>query len=162
MLEYLFVSLKHLPLIEIIKAMLPMAWDATACHLGMNCKLDKMTLARFNVFWYVWALAPLVIMSFSCWAPTRKKLWLGVLTSIVSVYVLSIFAVSRKWDLRLALASTPQESEFATADGANMVFTAYFFAPLEAIFLTLFWGAFVYLAGKVYRVMRNISFQGAR
>lgn len=41
--------------------------------------------------------------------------------------------------MRFESAKTEQEFEQASADGANLVFTALFFAPFEAIAYTSVW-----------------------
>ena len=69
--------------------------------------------------------------------------------SLMLTYSFSNLAVIRKWDIRMEIAKTKEELNYATADGANKVFTLMFIAPIEAIILTSFWG------GVGYYVRRN-------
>jgi|SRR5215831_6665641 len=103
---------------------------------GMN----EMEAARFNVYWYLSLVVPAIIMlGVSCW---RRKpiLWLGIVVSLVATYLLCNAAIQTKWRIRNEIARTDEEREYATTDGANLVFTALFIGPFEAILYTSIWG----------------------
>jgi hypothetical protein len=102
--------------------------------------MSAMEAARFNVFWFMWLLAPMAIMLFATRERSSLRLIVGSLASILATFVFSILAVERKWSIRLSEAVTPEELEYATTDGANMAFTLLFLAPAEAVFFTLVWG----------------------
>jgi hypothetical protein len=74
--------------------------------------------------------------------------WLGMLLSVSSTYLLSNLAVQTKWRIRNEIAVTDEERVYATADGANLVFTAFFFAPAEAVIYTLGWG---WIGSRIWR-----------
>jgi len=56
-----------------------------------------------------------------------------------STYTLCNISVREKWGKRFELAKTDEELEYASADGANLVFTAIAIGPFEAILYTSFW-----------------------
>jgi len=56
----------------------------------------------------------------------------GILLSLSATYFLCNVSVQETWRIRFESAKTEQEIERASADGANLVFTAFFFAPLKA------------------------------
>jgi hypothetical protein len=96
--------------------------------------------ARFNVFWFLSLLAPAAIMLI---ASLGHRLWQSVIAGALSVYLtywLCVFAVERKWQMRLAQATTDEQLQRATADGANLTFTALITGPLEAVLYTVLWG----------------------
>jgi hypothetical protein len=64
----------------------------------------------------------------------------GIAISIICTYVLCNLSVQQKWQIRNELAVTEAEREYAQTDGANIVFTAYFTGPFEAVLYTAFWG----------------------
>ena len=102
--------------------------------------MDAMTAARFNEYWFLWLLAPAAIMLAFTYRRRRWELVLGVLLSLAATFALSNLVVSEKWEIRNQIAVTTAEQAYATADGANLVFTLLVFAPLEAIVLTTLWG----------------------
>lgn len=71
---------------------------------------------------------------------TKRATLIGAVISILATYGLCLFAVIRKWDLRMESAITPEQMDMSQADGANKIFTAYVSAPIEAIFWTALWG----------------------
>jgi hypothetical protein len=92
-----------------------------------------------NSFWWLSWIAPLVIMFVACATRNRAIFWLGVVSSIVVTYILCVQATEAKWIMRNSTASSERDIEFANADGANLVFTALFLAPFQAIFFTWLW-----------------------
>ena len=102
--------------------------------------MEAMAAARFNIFWFLWFLAPLVVMLTATFRHRRWDLVVGTVVSLASTYTLSNLAVQEKWRIRNEIAVTAEELAYATADGANLVFTLFLIAPLEAILLTLLWG----------------------
>ena len=99
-----------------------------------------MELARFNIFWFAWLICPIAIMMYATYKSNRKMLVIGIVCSILLTYLFSNLAVHRKWNIRLNVAKTQNEIEYATADGANKAFTLIFIAPSEAILFTSLWG----------------------
>lgn len=93
-----------------------------------------------NIFWWLSWFAPLSIMFIACATRNRAIFWLGVIASLVVTYLLCVQATEVKWAVRNSTAITESEVEFANADGANLVFTVLFIAPLEALFVTWLWG----------------------
>lgn len=110
-----------------------------------------MESARFNIYWFVWLIAPALTMLIATYKPNKTKIVSCVLLSLVLTYTLSNLAVIRKWDIRMEIAKTQAELDYATTDGANKAFTLMFFAPLEAIFFTSFWGGIGYLLSRKKR-----------
>lgn len=103
-----------------------------------------MDAARFNIYWFLWLLAPAVTMLIATYKPNKVKIISLVMLSLVLTYSFSNLAVIRKWDIRMDIAKTKEELEYASADGANKVFTLLFIAPIEAIFFTSLWGGLGY------------------
>ena len=98
-----------------------------------------MDSARFNVFWFLSLLAPVAVMFVATYFRRRSILVVGILLSLASTYFLCNAAVQEKWRIRFDNAKTEQELERASADGANLVFTALFFAPFESVAYTTLW-----------------------
>jgi hypothetical protein len=103
-----------------------------------------MEAARFNIYWFLWLLAPAITMLIATYKPNKVKIISLIMLSLVLTYSFSNLAVIRKWDIRMEIAKTKEELEHATADGANKVFTLMFIAPIEAIFFTSLWGGVGY------------------
>jgi len=114
-----------------------------------------MDAAHLNIFWFLSLLVPATIMFGATYFQRRWILVLGILFSLSATYVLCNVAVQKKWDIRIENAKTGQELENATADGANIVFTAFLFAPLESVTYTWLWS----VVGC--RTWRNIKKKGA-
>lgn len=95
--------------------------------------------ARFNLFWFIWLIAPAAIMLTAAYLGKRYITVIAIAISLISTYMLSNLAVIEKWNIRVQTAITEQQQEAAMADGANKVFTRIFFAPLGAVFVTWFW-----------------------
>lgn len=98
-----------------------------------------MAAARYNIYWFLSLIVPAVVMLVATYRERRRWLLLGALTSFVATYFLCFLAVQTKWHDRFELAHTHEQLAYATADGANIVFTAFFFAPVEAALYTVFW-----------------------
>ena len=102
--------------------------------------MEEMAAARFNIYWFLWLLAPLAVMLAATFRKRRLDLVIGIAISLATTYALSNLAVQEKWRIRNKIATTAAEQAYATADGANIVFTLFFIAPIEAIVLTWLWG----------------------
>jgi hypothetical protein len=102
--------------------------------------MDAMIAARFNTYWFLSLAVPAVAMLFTTFWRKRYIFIAGAVVSLLATYYLSNLAVQAKWRTRFELAKTEQELEYASADGANLVFTLFFGAPLEAVVYTGFWG----------------------
>ena len=102
--------------------------------------MQAMYAAKFNTFWYLSFIVPAVLMLAITYLRSRLALVLGVILSLGSTYFLCNLTVQEKWQTRLEIAKTDQELEYATADGANLVFTYFAIAPLESILYTSIWG----------------------
>jgi len=114
--------------------------------------MNEMAAARFNVFWFLSFLAPAAIMLFAAFWNERRIFLAGAVISLVVTYSLCNLAVQEKWKTRLEIAKTEKQLEVATADGANVVFTAYIFGPLEAVLYTWFWG---YIGRKAWPILKK-------
>ena len=79
--------------------------------------------ARFNFYWYLWLLSPILFGVFAAFVETRLLRVVLFTSSMLAVYAFSNLAVWRKWEPRLAGATSPDEVAAATADGGNLVFT---------------------------------------
>ena len=99
-----------------------------------------MFAARFNAYWFLSLAVPAAVMLFAAFWRKRYILIIGAVVSLLSTYFLSNLAVQTKWRTRFELARTEQELEAASADGANLVFTALIIAPVEAVSYTWLWG----------------------
>lgn len=80
--------------------------------------------ARFNVFWFLSVVAPAAIMLA---ASIGRRVWLTLIAGAASIcitYWLCLLAVVRKWDLRLARATTEVQQQLVyDSDGGNQAFT---------------------------------------
>ena len=119
--------------------------------------MDSMELARFNIYWFLWLLAPAVIMIASTYWRRISVLVLGIALSLVSTYLLSNMAVAEKWRIRNEVAATEEQLSTATSDGANIVFTRFLFAPVEAVVFTAFWGIIGWRCSSVGRSTPNAA-----
>lgn len=117
-----------------------------------NQHVSEMAAARFNVYWFLSFLVPAAIMLAVTYWKSRKVFFLGVLVSLALTYWLCNIAVQEKWRTRFEMAKTEQQIQVATTDGANIVFTAFFFGPLEAVLYTWFWG---YIGRKAWPALRK-------
>ena len=102
--------------------------------------MEEMAAARFNIYWFLWLLAPLSVMLVATFRKRRWNLIIGIAISLATTYALSNLAVQEKWRIRNESAVTATEQAYAIGDGANIVFTLFFIAPIEAIVLTCLWG----------------------
>jgi uncharacterized membrane protein YkvI len=102
--------------------------------------MQELISARFNIYWYLSFLAPAIIMLAVTYRQNKKLLVVGVIVSPIATYLLCNLAVQEKWQTRNQLAQTEEEMSYATADGANLVFTAFFIGPFESILYTSLWG----------------------
>ena len=117
--------------------------------------MEELAAARFNIFWFLWLLAPLVVMLAATFRHRRWDLIVGAAVSLASTYTLSNLAVQEKWRIGNEIAVTPEELAYATADGANLVFTLFLIAPIEAILLTSLWG---FVGWRIWpRIRRGLS-----
>ena len=114
--------------------------------------MSEMAAARFNAFWFLSFLAPAAIMLLVTFWKEKRVFVAGVVISLVVTYTLCNLAVQEKWQTRIEMANPEKQLEAATADGANTVFTAYFFGPLEAVLYTWFWG---YIGRKVWPILQK-------
>ncbi len=102
--------------------------------------MEEMAAARFNIYWYLSLIVPAAVMLIATYRHKRSTLASGALLSVIAVYLLCNIAVQTKWRARFEMAKTEQEIEYASADGANLAFTALLIAPFEAALYTTFWG----------------------
>ena len=91
-------------------------------------------------------------MVFGTFWHKRYLLIIAVILSLFATYALCNISVQEKWKTRLSLAKTEAQLEYATADGANLVFTAFFIGPFEALLYTFFWGL---LGWKIWPRLRK-------
>jgi hypothetical protein len=99
-----------------------------------------MLAARFNIYWWLSIIAPALITAAATYWHRRAVLIAAVLMSLVTTYALCNFSAQEKWRIRNAIAQTDAERMYATSDGANLVFTAFFIGPFEAVVYTSLWG----------------------
>jgi len=102
--------------------------------------MESMIGARYNLWWYLSIIVPAMVMVIGTFWHKRYILIIAIILSLFATYTLCNIAVREKWKERLELAQTVAELEYATADGANLVFTAIFIGPFEAILYTTIWG----------------------
>lgn len=102
--------------------------------------MEHLIAARYNLFWYLSLIAPAVIMLFFTSMRKKNLMIIGVIISLITTYSLCNLSVEKKWKTRNEIAKTEQERAYATADSANLVFTAIFIGPFESILYTSFWG----------------------
>jgi amino acid transporter len=114
--------------------------------------MEEMIAARFNIYWYLSFIVPAIVMLLATFWRRKSLLILGILISLAATYILCNISVQEKWDTRMQIAQTEEESKYATADGANIVFTVYITGPFEAILHTSFWGI---LGWKVWPRIRQ-------
>jgi len=100
--------------------------------------MSDFALARFNVHWLLWLIAPIALMFL---AARVRESWVTVSLVVLSLsltFALSNLAVTEKWRIRLDNAVSEEQMKAATADGANKVFNSYIVAPVEAVVFTAF------------------------
>jgi hypothetical protein len=114
--------------------------------------MDAMNMARFNIYWYLSLLIPAFVMLIVTYKKSKPLFLAGIIISILFTYVLCNLAVHEKWRIRNQVAVTEQEKEYATADGANLVFTAFAISPLEALGYTALWG---FVGRRVWSKRKN-------
>ena len=102
--------------------------------------MEDMVAAKYNIYWYLSFIIPAVVMLLFTFWKNKKLLTFAVIISLTATYTICNISVQEKWKVRSEIAQTDKEREYAMADGANLVFTAYFIAPFEAILYTSIWG----------------------
>ena len=102
--------------------------------------MEELYAARYNIFWYLSIIAPAAIMIFSTFWHKKQTLIIAIIISLVTTYTLCNLSVQKKWRTRYEIAKTEKEKAYATADGANLVFTAYIIGPFESALYTTIWG----------------------
>lgn len=119
--------------------------------------MDEMIAARYNLWWYLSLFVPTLIMLFGTFWNKRYILVVSIVLSLVSTYMLCNISVREKWKERLEIAKTSEGLEYASADGANLVFTAIFIGPFEAILYTIIWGVVGRFGWKKLKAKRKIG-----
>jgi hypothetical protein len=102
--------------------------------------MEELIAARYNLWWYLSLILPAVVMVIGTFWHKRYVLVIAIILSLFTTYALCNISVQEKWKVRLELAQTEEQLEYATADGANLVFTAILIGPLEAVLYTSLWG----------------------
>ena len=102
--------------------------------------MESMFAARYNIYWYLSFVAPMVIMLIGTLRRKKSFLMIAILISLVSTYYLCNISVQKKWQDRFNLAVTEEEREYAHTDGANLAFTTILIGPFEAVLYTSIWG----------------------
>jgi len=102
--------------------------------------MEAMIAARYNLWWYLSFLVPALIMITGTFWNKRNILIIAIILSLVATYTLCNISVREKWKVRYEIAKTSKELDYSSADGANLVFTAIFIGPFEAILYTTIWG----------------------
>ena len=101
--------------------------------------MEELYAARYNIWWYLSFFVPATVMIISTFWHKKTLLIAGIILSLVTTWSLCNMSVHNKWRIRNEIAQTEQERAYATADGANMVFTAYVIAPFESVLYTTIW-----------------------
>lgn len=117
--------------------------------------MEEMIAARYNLWWYLSILLPALIMLTGTYWDKRYVLVAAIIFSLFSTYILCNIYVREKWKARHEIAETSKELDYASADGANLVFTAIFIGPFEAIFYTAIWGIIGRLGWKKLKFKRK-------
>ncbi|MDB5336352.1 MAG: hypothetical protein JWN70_1971 [Planctomycetaceae bacterium] len=91
-----------------------------------------------NEYFYLSVIVPVVLMVVAGLIYDQKIFMVAVVGSLIATYQLGNLAVQKKWEIRNRTAVTEIEKVRATADGANLVFTAILIAPVQAVVLTFF------------------------
>ena len=117
--------------------------------------MEELIAARFNVYWYLSFIVPAALMLTFTFSRSKKLLFLGVIISLIATYSLCNISVQEKWKVRNEIAQTNMERKYATVDGANLVFSALFIGPFEAIIYTSIWGV---LGWKLWPKVRSKGF----
>jgi len=102
--------------------------------------MEELVATKFNIYWYLSFIVPAVVMLFFTFWRNKKLFIFATIISLVATYTLCNISVEEKWNARYEIAKTDKEREYAMADGANLVFTALFISPFEAILYTSIWG----------------------
>lgn len=112
--------------------------------------MEEMIAVRFNLWWYLSLIVPAILMLTATFGRKKHILIVAVIFSLAGTYALCNIAVREKWKTRLEMSKTQQELEYASTDGANLVFTAIAIGPFEAILYTTFWG---FLGWKLWPII---------
>ncbi len=102
--------------------------------------MEELIVARYNLWWYLSFFVPALVMIAGTFWHKKAILIIAITISLFATYTLCNISVREKWGKRFELAKTDEELEYASADGANFVFTAIAIGPFEAILYTSFWG----------------------
>jgi hypothetical protein len=124
--------------------------------------MEEMISARYNVWWYLSFIVPALIMIAGTYRRNRVILVIAVIISLFTTYALCNLSVRKKWHKRYEIAKTQEEMDYATTDGANLVFTAIFIGPFEAILYTFLWGFVGYKLWPKVLKRKNIITSGSR
>ena len=114
--------------------------------------MEEMIAARYNVWWYLSIAIPALIMIAGTFWHKKSFLLLAIILSLITTYSLCNISVREKWKTRYEIARTDQEINYATEDGANLVFTAIVIGPFEAVLYTALWG---FLGWKAWPKLRK-------
>ena len=102
--------------------------------------MEELYAARYNIYWFLSFIVPAIIMLYSASQKKKGILIIGAVVSIISTYCLCNLSVQKKWQTRFEIAKTQEELDYASTDGANLVFTAFIIGPFEALLYTSLWG----------------------
>ena len=102
--------------------------------------MEELYAARYNLWWYLSFLVPAAVMIVSTFWHKKTFLIIGIILSLITTWSLCNLSVHKKWRIRNVIAQTEEERAYATADGANLVFTAFVIGPFESAFYTTIWG----------------------
>jgi hypothetical protein len=116
--------------------------------------MEEMIAARYNLWWYLSFIVPAAVMIVGTFWRKKHILIIAIILSVFSTYALTNISVHQKWKKRYEIAQTQEELEYASDDGANLVFAAIVIGPFEAIFYTAFWG---FLGWKLWPKFKNIK-----
>ena len=119
--------------------------------------MEEMIAVRYNLWWYLSLFVPALIMLTGTFWNKRYLLIIAIIFSLVSTYTLCNISVREKWKVRYEIAKTSKELDYASADGANLVFTAIFIGPFEAILYTTIWGVIGRVGWKKLKIKRTLE-----
>ena len=102
--------------------------------------MEELIAARYNLWWYLSFIIPAAVMIAGTFWHKKSVLVIAIVLSLFATYTLCNISVREKWETRQELAKTDEELEYASVDGANLVFTTVAIGPFEAILYTSFWG----------------------
>lgn len=85
--------------------------------MGKGQGLDELDAARYNAWWWLSYMLPAIVMLAATCRRRPAFLCLGMLAALLGTWLLAVYAVQVKWQLRGAAAMTMEARQLVMSDG---------------------------------------------